>query len=341
MRECGECSGIGTTTQKVGTMKNVGMIICTVLSFFLGMGSSFAADTGNFPNRPIEMVLAYPPGGGTDSSFLPFKDAAGKALGQPITNVYKPGAGGGVGAAYVANAKQDGYTLTIASPSNFIVLPLTKDIGYTLESFTPVCNFSETRNYFLVREDSPYKTIADFFEAAKKKKMTYASPGANTTSHIVMEALSRQLGIQLIHVPYSGGSTAFTAVLGGHADIGVAGGSLGMAAPGKLRAIAVTGDKRFAISPDVPTLKEFGYFASGAIYYGVWAPKGTPEPIIKKLYQAFKRASEENRDQSAKILAGAEQAPYFLAPAEVGKLFQADNIFYRKILGEMGLLIKR
>ena len=322
-------------------MKNAGVIICVVLSFFLGMGSSFAAEIGDFPNRPIELVLAYPPGGGTDSSFLPFKDAAGKALGQPIVTVYKPGAAGGMGAAYVAKAKPDGYTLTVASPSNFIVLPLTKDMGYTLDSITPVCNFTETRIYFLVREDSPYKTIADFFEAAKKKKMTYASPGANTTSHIIMEALSRQLGIQLIHVPYSGGSTAFTAVLGGHADIGIAGGSLGMAAPGKLRAIAVNGDKRFAISPDVPTLTEFGYVSSGAIYYGVWAPKGTPEPINNKLYQAFKRASEENRDRNAKVLAGAEQAPYFLGPAELGNLFQADHIFYKKVLGEMGLLIKR
>jgi tripartite-type tricarboxylate transporter receptor subunit TctC len=311
------------------------------LAIALGVETSFSAPAGDFPNRPIEMVFAYPPGGGTDSSFLPFKDMAGKAIGQTIVNVYKPGAAGGVGAAYAANAKPDGYTLTVASPSNFIVLPLTKDMGYTLDSFTPVCNFSETRNYFLVREDSPYKTIADFFEAAKKKKMTYASPGANTTSHIIMEALSRQLGIQLIHVPYSGGSTAFTAVLGGHADIGIAGGSLGMAAPGKLRAIAVSGDKRFAISPDVPTLNEFGYFSAGAIYNGVWAPKGTPEPIINKLYQAFKRASEENRDQSAKILLGAEQAPYFLGPAETEKLFQADNIFYKKILGDMGLLHRK
>lgn len=322
-------------------MKNTGVIISVVLSFFVCVGSPLAAETGDFPNRPIEMVFAYPPGGGTDSSFLPFKDAAGKALGQPITNVYKPGAGGGVGAAYVANAKPDGYTLTLASPSNFIVLPLTKDMGYTLDSITPVCNLSETRMYFLVRDDSPYKTLPDFFEAAKKKKMTYASPGANTTTHIVMEAVRRQVGVQLIHVPYSGGSTAFTAVLGGHADIGVAGGSLGMVAPGKLRAIAVNGYKRFAISPDVPTLTELGYVSAASIYYGVWAPKGTPQPIINKLYQAFKRASEENRDRSAKILMGAEQAPCFLDSAELGKLFQEDHIFYKKILGEMGLLIKR
>ncbi|MBE0558344.1 MAG: tripartite tricarboxylate transporter substrate binding protein, partial [Proteobacteria bacterium] len=208
----------------------------------------------------------------------------------------------------------------------------------TLDSFTPVCNFSETRNYFLVREDSPYKTMRDFVEAAKKKRMIYASPGVNTTSHITMEALIRQLGLQLTHVPYSGGSTAFTAVLGGHADIGLAGGSLGMVAPGKLRALAVDGDKRFPISPDVPTLNELGYPSKGLIYYGVWAPKGTPEPIINKLYQAFKKAAEENRAQSAKILMGADQAPLFLSPAELGVAFQSQHAYYKKVFEDMGLL---
>jgi tripartite-type tricarboxylate transporter receptor subunit TctC len=305
------------------------------------VGISFAAETGDFPNRPIELVFAYPPGGGTDSSFLPFKDAAGRALGKPIVNVYKAGAGGALGAAYAAQAKPDGYTLALASPSNFILLPLTKDVGYTLDSFTPVYNFSETRNYFLVREDSPFKTMRDFVEAAKKKRMIYSSPGVNTTSHITMEALIRQLGLQLTHVPYSGGSTAFTAVLGGHADIGLAGGSLGMVAPGKLRALAVDGDKRFPISPNVPTLNELGYPSKGLIYYGVWAPKGTPEPIINKLYQAFKKAAEENRDQSAKILIGADQAPLFLSPAELGMVYQAQNTYYKKVFEDMGMLLKR
>jgi tripartite-type tricarboxylate transporter receptor subunit TctC len=316
---------------------NIGIVVLVIL---LGVGISFSLAAVDYPTRPIELVLAYPPGGGTDSGTIPFRERAGKILGQPIVSVYKPGAAGAVGTAFVANAKADGYTLIAAAQSSFILLPLTRDPGYTLDSFTPVCNFTESRLVYCVKEDSPYKTMRDFVEAAKTKKLIYASPGANTTGNILMELLARETGVQFIHVPYSGGATAFTAVLGGHADIGIAGGSLGMIGPGKLRAIAVNLEKRFSIMPDVPTLKEYGYPSRGLIYYGVWAPKGTPKEIINKLYQSFKKVGEENRDEIAKFLRGAEQAIHILSPEELGKEYEEEYAYFKKTLGEMGMLRK-
>jgi tripartite-type tricarboxylate transporter receptor subunit TctC len=314
--------------------------VIVVLVILLGTGVCFPLAAADYPARPIELVVAYPPGGGSDSGIMPFKDKAAKSLGQPIVSVYKPGAAGAIGTAFVANAVPDGYTLIGATHSSFISLPLTREAGYTLDSFTPVCNLTESRGYFLVREDSPYKTMRDFVEAAKTKKMKYSTPGAYTTSHLMMELLARDAGIELIHIPYSGGATAFTAVLGGHVDIGTAGGSLGMVGPGKLRAIAVMGEKRFSISPDVPTLKELGYSSRGLTYYGVWAPKGTPKEIINKLYQAFKKVGEENRDEISRFLKGAEQAIHILSPEELDKQYKDEYEYFKKVFREMGWLRK-
>lgn len=321
-------------------MTKVFNIVIVVFIILLGTGVSLPLAAVDYPTRPIELVIPYPPGGMCDSCTMPFKDKAAKIIGQPILSVYKAGAGGGIGTAYTANAAPDGYTVVSAYEPNLIYLPLTKDAGYTLDSFTPVCNLTEGRVFFLVKENSPYKTMRDFVEAARTKKMIYASAGAYTSGHIVMELLARRLGIQFIHIPYSGGSTAFTAVLGGHADIGVAGGSLGMIGPGKLRAIAVTGDERFPISPDVPTMVEFGYPTLRSNLVGLWAPKGTPKEIIQKLYQAMRRVGEENRMELNAILKGAEQTVRIVGPEELAREYKDTNEFYRKFLGEMGWLRK-
>lgn len=167
----------------------------------LTWGLPFAIAASDYPSRPIELVVANPPGGGSDSGTTLFKENARKILGQPIISNYKTGAGGALGTAFAANAKPDGYTLIAATHSSFILLPLTKDPGYELESFTQVCNFTESRLVFCVKEDSPYKTIADFLEAAKTKKMKYASTGTYTTPHIIMELFSK--GIRDSVHPYS------------------------------------------------------------------------------------------------------------------------------------------
>lgn len=316
------------------------IMFISVLAIFLGTGISFGQSALDYPSRPIELVVPYSPGGGADIASRAFKDYVAKVLGQPIVQNFKPGAGGATGSAFVAAAKPDGYTLLVGSNSPLVVAPLTKKPGYTLDDFTPVCNFSLLPLCWVVRDDSPYKTMQDFIQAAKTKKMTYATYGTLTAAHVCMEALGKMAGFQAIHVPYDGGGRTMTAVLGGHADIGIASGSGGMAGPGRLRIIAIGHKERLDILPDVPTLKEAGYPIYGIIYYGLWGPKGVPKGIVQKIYEGHKKAMKDNGKEITKVLNNLEHVPMLLSPEELWAEYQVDLEFQKKMLSEMGALQK-
>lgn len=316
------------------------MIFLTVWVILFGAGISFGQSASDYPNRPIELVVPYSPGGGADIASRAFKDYVAKILGQPIVQSFKPGAGGATGSAFVAAAKPDGYTLLVGSNSPLVVAPLTKKPGYTLNDFTPVCNFSLLPLTWVVKDDSPYKTMHDFIQAAKTKKMTYATYGTLTAAHVCMEALCKMAGFQAIHVPYDGGGRTMTAVLGGHADIGIASGSGGMAGPGRLRILAIGHKERLDLLPDVPTLKEIGYPIYGIIYYGLWGPKGIPKEIVNKIYEGHKKAVKENGKEISKILNNLEHVLMLLSPEELWAEYQADYEFQKKIITEMGALQK-
>ncbi len=316
------------------------IMFISVLAIFWGTGISFGQSASDYPNRPIELIVPYSPGGGADIASRAFKDSVAKVLGQPIVQSFKPGAGGATGSAFVASAKPDGYTLLVGSNSPLVVAPLTKKPGYTLDDFTPICNFSLLPLCWVVKDDSPYKTMKDFIEAAKTKKMKYATYGTLTAAHVCMEALGKMAGFQAIHVPYDGGGRTMTAVLGGHADIGIASGSGGMAGPGRLRIIAIGHKERLDILPDIPTLKEAGYPVYGIIYYGLWGPKGVSKEIVQKIYEAHKKAMKENGKEITKILNSLEHVPMLLSPEELWAEYQADLVFQRKVIGEMGALQK-
>ena len=316
------------------------IILISVLAIFVVTDISFGQSASDYPSRPIELVVPYSAGGGADIASRTFKDYVAKVLGQPIIQSFKPGAGGATGSAFVAVAKPDGYTLLVGSNSPLVVAPLTKKPGYTLDDFTPICNFSLIPLLWVVRDDSPYKSMKDFIEAAKTKKMKYATYGTLTAAHVCMEALGKMAGFQDIHVPYDGGGRTMTAVLGGHADIGIASGSGGMAGPGRLRIIAIGHKERLDILPDVPTLKEAGYPIYGIIYYGLWGPKGVPKEMVHKLYEAHKKAMKENGKEITKGLNNLEHVPMVLSPEELWTEYRVDLEFQKKMLSEMGALQK-
>jgi len=315
-------------------------ISCAILFAMLLSGAAVAS-AADYPDRPIDLVIPYAPGGGADIATTAFKDKVAKIVGQPLISNFKPGAGGATGSAFVAQAKADGYTFLVGSNSPLIIAPLTKKgTGYTLADFTPVCNISAVPLVWCVKEDSPYKTMPEFIQAAKTKKMKYSTYGVLTAAHICMEALGRAAKFQAVHIPYSGASTAMSAALGGHVDIAIASGSAGMAGPGKLRILAIAEDKRLAAYPDVPTLKELGYPVYGLTYFGLWAPKGTPRERIQKVYEAHRKVAEVNGAEIAEILKNVEHTMLVLSPEELGKTYQADFEFQKKMIGEMGALIK-
>jgi tripartite-type tricarboxylate transporter receptor subunit TctC len=294
-----------------------------------------------FPTRPIDLVYPFAPGGGADVATSMFKERVGKILGQPLVSGYKPGGGGATATAFVAMAKPDGYTILIGSNTGLITKPLTtRDLGYTMNDLTPICNLTHSPLLWCVKEDGPFKTMQDLIRTAKSRKIKYASYGALSMAHIAMEAVGKAAGFQAIHVPYPGGGPAMAAALGGHVDVSVTSGTGGMVGPGRLRILAVSTDTRFVSYPDVPTMREIGYPMNLDCYYYIWAPKGTPNERIDKIYKAFKQARDDNKEAIEKFLVKSEHGLLLLSPEETLKLAREDHARLKKIIEDMGVLIK-
>ena len=284
-----------------------------------------------YPSRPISLVVPFPPGGVADLTARPVAAAVEKALKQPVGVVNKTGAAGAVGMQFVATSKPDGYTLLLALSSISIIPEADKLFGrppaFTVDQFAPVALISADPTILAVRTESAWKTAKEFIEDAKKRpnQISYSSSGIYGTLHMAMELLSHGAGIKLRHVPYAGAGPALTALLGGHVDALASGPSvvLPQIKAGKLRALAGWGDKRVASLPDVPTFKELGYpEAEFYIWAGLFAPKGTPEPVLAKLREAARAGVA---DPEFKAAMDRLQTPIaFKQGEEFRKFFEAD-----------------
>jgi tripartite-type tricarboxylate transporter receptor subunit TctC len=265
----------------------------------LSMPLAFAQ--GEYPNHPVTMIVPFPPGGVADITGRPAAEAMGRFLKQPVVVENKAGAGGGVGMAYVAKAKPDGYTVLLAL-SSISVIPeadriLGRDPMYGYEQLVPVARFTADPTVLAVRADGPYKSVKDLLDAAKKAPATipYGSSGNYGTMHVPMEMLSQSAGVKMLHVPFTGAGPAVVALLGGQVEALSTGPStvIGHAKGGKVRILATWGTERHPALPDVPTLKELGYDAQYSQWTGLFVPAGTPEPVIAKLREAARFASED------------------------------------------------
>lgn len=270
-----------------------------------------AAAQETYPSRPIQMIVPFPPGGVADITGRPVAHVMGRLLKQSVVVQNKPGAGGSVGAALAARAAPDGYTLLMAL-SSISVLPVADRLqgrtpAYELDQFAPIALISADPTVLVVRGDGPYKTLKDFVEAAKAKPGTinYGSSGVYGTLHVAMEIFATAADIKLFHIPYQGGGPAVAALLGGQIDALASGPSaaIGQIKAGKMRALAVWGDKRLASLPDVPSMKELGYDATFYIWSGLFAPSATPAPIMTTLRDAARRtvADPEFKEAMAKV----------------------------------------
>jgi len=264
-----------------------------------------------FPTRPIQMIVPFPPGGVADVTGRPTAHVMGKLLKQSVVVVNKAGAGGSVGAAQAARATPDGHTILMAL-SSISVLPVADRLqgrqpAYELDQFAPIALISADPTVLLVRGDGPYTTLKQFAEAAKAKPGTinYGSSGVYGTLHVAMEIFAGAADIKLFHVPYQGGGPAVAALLGGQIDALASGPSaaIGQIKAGKVRALAVWGDKRLASLPDVPSMKEIGYDATFYIWSGLFAPAATPASVMTILRDAAKRTAQDPEfvDAMAKV----------------------------------------
>lgn len=295
-------------------------LLCTLAAAVTGLALAPAHADERFPNKPIQLVIPFAPGD-TDQMLRPFTDKMGEFLGQSIVMNFKPGAGGGVGAASVATSKADGYTLVGSSPGSLVVVPLgNKDMKYSTESFQPIAALSEGGLMLVVPAASPYKTVKDLVDQAKKApgKITFTSSGAMGITHLLAEIFSQEAGIKLSHIPYQGSAPAITALLGGHVDMAstaIAPAQAHMKA-GTLRPLAVFGDKRLRAYPDVPTLKEMGYNLGSPTLYGILAPKDTPKEVVDALQSAARKVVDKYGDSIGRTLGAMGAEVKLLGPDE-------------------------
>lgn len=270
-----------------------------------------AAAQEPFPSRPIQMIVPFPPGGVADITGRPTAHVMGRLLKQSVVVQNKPGAGGSVGAALAARSTPDGYTILMAL-SSISVLPVADRLqgrapAYELDQFAPIALISADPTVLVVREDGPYKTLKDLVDAAKARPGTinYGSSGVYGTLHVAMEIFAGAADIKLFHIPYQGGGPAVAALLGGQIDALASGpaAAIGQIKAGKMRALAVWGDKRLASLPNVPSMKELGYDATFYIWSGLFAPAATPQATMAVLRDAARRTAEdaEFKEAMAKV----------------------------------------
>ena len=289
-----------------------------------------------YPSRPISMVVPFPPGGVADIVARPIAEAMSRVLNVPVVVENKAGAGGGIGMGLVAKAKPDGYTLLLALSSISILPEADKVTGrsplYQLGEFVPIARLTADPTVLAVRSDSPWKTLAEFVADAKKRPgaITYGSSGNYGTMHMPMEMFAASAGIKLLHVPYTGGGPAVVGLLGGNVDALSTGPStvIQHVKAGKVRLLASWGDKRLASLPDVPTLLESGYDAVFFQWSGLFAPVGTPEPVLAKLRDAARVAAADPKFVAA--MATVETPVQYMDAPELQRFWDVDA----KKLGE-------
>ncbi len=244
-----------------------------------------------YPNKPIRLLLGYAPGGPTDLTARLIGPHLNAALGQALVIDNRPGAGGSLAAALLANTEADGYTLMLAANGEIAIAPnLRKSLPYDpLKDLAPISRIGVSQLVLVVHPGVPAKSTADLIALAKAKPggVNFASAGTGTTAHLAAEYFQHMAGIDIVHVPYKGAGPALIDLMGGQVQMLISGYSsaIGHVRSGKLRALAVTGAKRLGANPDLPTIGETvkGYEVTS--WYGFFAPRRTPPAVIARLHK--------------------------------------------------------
>lgn len=307
-------------------------IFAAAISCVASIGLSTQASAQAYPNKPVQVVIPFAPGD-TDKMLRPFLDRMGEFLPNQFILNYKPGAGGAVGAGFVAGSAPDGYTLVGTSPGSIVVVPLAnKDVKYSTESFEPIAALSEGGFMIVGSSKSPLTSLKELVAYSKQNpdKVTYGTSGAMGITHLLAEIFASEAGIKWNHIPFQGSGPAITALLGGHVELAstAVGPAQAHIAAGTLRPLAVFGDTRLKAFPNVPTLKELGYKTSSAGLYGILAPKGTPKEIIDAIYGAAQKAIAKYGPQITANLDVLGAEIKVLGPKEYAKFLEEQKALF-------------
>lgn len=255
----------------------------------VALALSGAAAQAEYPEKNIEVIISYGPGSNTDTGGRLFMNAMVDALGDAnYVPVNVAGAGGTIGTAQLAAAKPDGYTLGYNPIATVTIQPHLRPLPYGKDSFEPICKVTETPSALMVAPDSPYQNIDDLMAAAKQGKVVAAGPAPGSLPYIAAMSSVKAYGADVTYLPVGGGSKAAASVLGGEATMST---DIYSAAKNRgLKALAILASERRPDAPDIPTLKELGHDVSLSVWFGLFAPAGTPEDVIEKLSAACAEA---------------------------------------------------
>jgi tripartite-type tricarboxylate transporter receptor subunit TctC len=291
----------------------------------------------NYPNRPIKVVVPFPPGGPTDGMARIISDRLHAILGQPIVVENRGGAGGGIGGKFVAEADPDGYTVLMSPGGALTTGPLVNPkIGYDpVKVFAPVAELIETPLIVSVRPDLQAKSLAEVVTYAKANpgKLRWGSQGYGTAPHLLAEMFKLEAGINMLHVPYRGTGPLLNAALAGEVNIlaDPSTTSLPQIQAGKLRPIAIAGTQRYAELPNVPTTIEAGFpKLQSPFWLAVVAPAGTPRDIIDKLNNAFRQALAVPETRARLAALGAEVK--IGTPDDLDKMLAAERVRWAPVI---------
>lgn len=319
----------------------LGLRVLFLVIFSLTSFTSVCAQSSEaFPNKPIRLVIPYPPGGPTDLTARLVAVEMSKIIGQPIFIDNKAGASGMIGAEIVARAEPDGYTF-LANASLHVINPsIYANMRFdAIQDFVPVTQLAAVPLVLVVPANSPFKSLKDMVEYGKKNPATlnFASAGNASSQQLAGESFKIAAGLNMQHVAYKGSAPALTDVLGGQVQLMFD--SMPSAMPfiksGRLRALAVTTEKRTQALPDIPTIAESGYPGFEiSTWYGFWAPKGTPAPIVAKLAESAALALKLPRVVEQYVGMGAD--PVGSTPAEFAKYNVSEGAKWAEIVRKSG-----
>jgi tripartite-type tricarboxylate transporter receptor subunit TctC len=298
----------------------------------------------DYPAKPVRILIGFPPGGATDLvSRLMAPKYAGLLKQQFIVD-NRPGANGTIAGDLAARAAPDGYTLHLATIGSLVLSPATTKVPYDpLKDFAPVSQAVALQNIFIVHPNLPPRTIKELIALAKAKPgaLNFASSGNASPGHLAGELFKTMAGVKMVHVPYKGGGPAMTDLVAGHVEIFVA--VISTAVPqvkaGRARALAVTGPKRAAALPEVPTVAEAalkGYEATN--WYGYVVPAATPRPIIERLHKATVAVLEMPDVRQALLDQGIDAAPS--SPEQFSAYIRSETTKWRDVIKSAGLKVE-
>lgn len=315
--------------------------VVTMISLVVGGIGGVAGAAGSYPERTIQFIVGWGPGGGTDVFARMISMPARTLLGVPLVVINMPGGTGAVANKFVQDQPADGYTIVNANPGLISNYLMGKD-PYSYRDFVPVIRCQAEVGMLHVPSKSKFNTVQDVISYAKANpgKLTITGNGALSLDEIAIRLFADDAGINIKYVPFESASEMHAAFLGGHVDVmyeepGVA---TELIESGQMRPILVFADKRLSQFPDVPCSKELGHSVPPGMWRGIAVKKGTPPEVVQKLHDVFKKAMEASVYVNYAKSSGLDLFPGYMSSEEFGKLWEQEDQLYKKVLKKLGQL---